>query len=268
MASKYSKNRQGIVSFIANLPLIRRVKLIKELIIEKLDTLDKKMNNLLDLASTKSIDLHSNLRPKVFCIGTGKTGTTSLETALKMLGFKMGDQASGELLIEDWAKRDFRRIIQLCKTADAFQDVPFCLDYTYQILDHAFPNAKFILTIRNSGEEWFESLTRFHSKRLAKRIGIQRLPTIDDHKNDPYHYKGWMWRTFELVYGTDTPLYDRKTYIDSYLNHNETVKDYFKNRPEDLLILNVSETDAMKNLCEFLNIQYSGQIMPHLNKSE
>lgn len=49
-------------------------------------------------------------RPKIFCIGSGKTGTTSVEKALKDLGFKMGDQVKGELLVNDYISRDFKAI--------------------------------------------------------------------------------------------------------------------------------------------------------------
>lgn len=44
---------------------------------------------------------------KVFCIGANKTGTTSLEKALKDLGFKMGDQGAAQGLIESYKRRNF-----------------------------------------------------------------------------------------------------------------------------------------------------------------
>lgn len=87
-------------------------------------------------------------RPKVFCVGRNKTGTTSIAKALRALGFKVGDQARAETLIEDWARRDFRKIVRYCRTADAFQDVPFSWPHTFEALDQAFPQSKFILTVR------------------------------------------------------------------------------------------------------------------------
>ena len=36
---------------------------------------------------------------KVFCIGFGRTGTTSLERALRDLGYRLGDQRQGELVL-------------------------------------------------------------------------------------------------------------------------------------------------------------------------
>lgn len=205
-----------------------------------------------------------NSSEKVFCIGKNKTGTTSIGKALETLGFKLGDQATAERLIEHWAKRNFDTIIKYCETADAFQDIPFSLEYTYQVLDYAFPNAKFILTIRNSPELWFESLKRFHTNRLGKG----RLPTADDHKNDLYCYKGFLWVAHSLNYGIDeSMIYNKEHYMKCYQEYNKRVMDYFKYRPNDLLILNVSEEAAMEVLCNFLKIKYNGQKMPHLNKS-
>ena len=48
---------------------------------------------------------------KVFCIGFPKTGTTSLEKALKDLGYRLGDQHQGELLVAAYAARNFKAII-------------------------------------------------------------------------------------------------------------------------------------------------------------
>ena len=95
--------------------------------------------------------------------------------ALEALGFRLGSQPDAELLIKDWEKGDFRRILDYCETADAFQDVPFCLEFTYQILDYAFPDSRFILTVRNTAEEWYESLVRFHTAI----VGTHRSPTAD-----------------------------------------------------------------------------------------
>lgn len=204
-------------------------------------------------------------KQKVFCIGMNKTGTTSLEAALKILGFKMGVQEKAELFLDDWAKRDFRRIIKYCKTADAFQDIPFSLDYTYQILDHMFPKSRFILTERNNADEWFESLLRHHTNIVGKN----RIPTPEDLKGFSYRYKGWLWLYHKYVFDADEKtLFDKKLYLQAYHKHNVQVLDYFKYHPGKLLVLNPSEPSAMELLCDFLEIKYRGQSFPHLNKSK
>ena len=192
--------------------------------------------------------------------------------ALALLGYRLGKQPEAELLLDDWVKRDFHRIINFCKTADAYQDIPFSLDYTYQILDHAFPRSKFILTVRNSSQEWYESLTSFHTKLVGKG----HLPTPDDLKKFPYRCnswfryrrKGWLWRVQQVIYGIDeSSLYDKAIYIAHYEAHNQSILNYFLHRPEDLLILNLSELDAMKSLCNFLGVPFENQTMPHENRS-
>lgn len=203
-------------------------------------------------------------RRKLFCIGFNKTGTTSLAAALCSLGFRVGDQIQAELLIDDWARRDFHRIIAYCRTADAFQDVPFSLNHTYAVMDHAYPGAKFILTIRDSADEWFDSLLRFH----AKLIGKHRVPTADDLRDYEYLGKGWLWHAHRLLFNVDeSNLYARAHYVEQYELHNRQVVDYFRHRPNDLLVLNVGQPDAMQSLCDFLRIGYDGRQMPHLNTS-
>lgn len=202
--------------------------------------------------------------PKVFCIGHNKTGTTSLQAALKDFGFAIGFQGESEIIMSDWIARDFRRIIELCKTADAFQDVPFSLDYTYQVVDYAFPGSKFILTVRNSPDEWYESLVRFY----GKLTGVNRIPVADDLKRFEGGGVGWLWRFQQYVYdATEETLFDKNLYKAYYENHNARVVEYFKYRPNDLLVLNLSDPSAMKKLCKFLGVKYTGQVMPHLNTS-
>lgn len=201
---------------------------------------------------------------KIFCIGRGKTGTTSMKQALRDLGYKVGIQSDAEILIDDWVVRDFRRIVQYCETADAFQDIPFSLDFTYQVLDYVFPGSKFILTVRNNEDEWYKSLVRFHSKIL----GIDHIPTADDLKKFWYHEEGRLWKNAQYIYGVDeSTLYDPVIYKKHYTSYNDQVVEYFRYRPSDLLVLNLAEPSAMRSLCGFLGIQYKGQTMPHLNRS-
>ena len=204
---------------------------------------------------------------KIFCIGFGKTGTTSIEQALKNFGFKMGNQSVGEILAEDWAKKRTYRIINFCNTADAFQDMPFGLPKLYKELDNAFPNSKFILTVRNNENKWFNSLIKFHAKIFAK--DKTKPPNETDLKNALYRYKGWALDTKKLFYDyPNIDLYNEKYYKNRYLNHIKDVKEYFKNRSEDLLILNVAQKDSYQKLAKFLDIKVDKNAQfPWLNKT-
>ena len=204
-------------------------------------------------------------KPKIFGIGLNKTGTTSLKFSMIELGFIVGEQRKAELLIEDWAKRDFKRIISYCKTAQFFQDLPFGLDYTYVALDQAFKGSKFILTVRDTPEQWYESLTRFHGNIWGKG---GKTPDKEDLKKAVYIYKGRPWRVNRLIF--DTPEenpYRREDLINYYVSYNEGVKRYFKYRPNDLLVLNVADNSAYSDLCTFLNMECEQKSFPWKNKT-
>jgi len=209
-------------------------------------------------------------KQKVFCVGRNKTGTTSLAAALELIGYRVGHQQEGELLIEDWAKRDFRSLIAYCRKSDAFQDIPFSIDFTFQAMDQAFPGSKFILTVRDSAEQWYASVVRFQKMRLRERTGDNRLPTARDLQEDPYIYPGYLWRIRQLVdrASEHEELYDKSALIRKYNEHSRRIRDYFQHRPDDLLVLNVAESSAMKSLCHFLGRPFQGQFMPQLNESK
>lgn len=204
-------------------------------------------------------------RPKVFCLGANKTGTTTIASVFRDHGFRVGNQRRAELLIKDWAVGDYRRIIEYCRTAEAFQDIPFSYPDTYRAMDQAFPGSKFILTVRNDPNEWFDSLVRFHTKLIGKN----HPPSADDLRSFSYIYRGFLWDAMRLRYGDDeTLLYNREWYCKCYQEHNHAIQQYFQERPDDLLIINVAEPDAMQRLLAFLNIPYTGQTMPHMNASK
>ncbi len=94
-------------------------------------------------------------KPKIFCIGRNKTGTTSLAHTFRDLGFTVGNQRTAEILHDtDYWRGDFTTLIDYCMSAQVFQDVPFSVGETFKHLDVAFPDARFILSIRSSPEVW------------------------------------------------------------------------------------------------------------------
>lgn len=201
---------------------------------------------------------------KVFCIGRNKTGTTSLGALLRQLGYRLGDQAAAEMLLRDWSRRDFRQIVKYCQTADAFQDIPFSLDDTYQAVDGAYPGSKFILSLRESAQQWYDSLVRSHTRLLGKG----RRPTAQDLQEFSYRYRGWLWENAQMIYGVnESTLYDRDLYMAHYQAHNEGVRAFFRHRPDDLLVVNVGEPSAVEKICRFLGKSPAGQQMPFLNRN-
>lgn len=204
-------------------------------------------------------------KSKIFCIGYNKTGTTSVEKILKDFNYNLGDQPKAEMLLSNWYNRDFEAIKKYCKTATAFQDVPFSLPYTYILLNEYFPNSKFILTVRDSPEQWYNSIVKFHSKLWGNEGNI---PTDKDLKKANYRYKGLAYEYMKHVYSTpNNDMYNREMLINSYNNHNKAVIDYFKSKPNKLIVINTSNKNDYFRLCEFLNKNPLSDNFPWENKT-
>lgn len=203
---------------------------------------------------------------KYFCVGFNKTGTTSLKRAFRTLGYVIGDQRTAEGFLASWAVRDFAGLIRYCRTGQVFQDVPFSLPYTYQVVDRAFPESKFILTVRDSSEQWYTSITRYHGKLWADgRVP----PTAEDLQNATYLYKGhpWDWNRWVFDSPAEDP-YNKLRLIECYERHCAVVIEYFRHRPDDLLVLNVAEDGAYQKFCSFLGVVSDQTAFPWANKTD
>jgi hypothetical protein len=201
---------------------------------------------------------------KIFCIGLNKTGTRSLRELFRNLDYRIGDLAIGELLLDAWKVRQFEPIIWLACTADFFKDIPFSCPDTYQALDRHFKSAKFILTVRDSAEQWCRSLTRYHSKIT----GGDRVPTLADLSNYPYRYPGWMARAMKLIYEvSDDDPYEPTHLMNFYEKYNHSVVEYFRDKSDRLLLVNLASDDSIQRIFKFIGREYDGTKMPHLNAS-
>ena len=201
---------------------------------------------------------------KVFCVGCNKTGTTSVKAAFNELGYRVGDEVAAKYLTNNWACRNFQPIIDYCHTAEAFQDSPFSFPFTYQALDIAFPNSKFILTVRDTSDQWYQSITRFH----AKLWGDGEIPTREQLQQAVNVYKGRPWEVNRLLFGSPPEQpYKKENLIDFYESHNKCIKEYFRHRPDDLLVLNVSSSSSYGDFCEFLGHPWTEKPFPWSNKT-
>lgn len=217
--------------------------------------LRREVNSLLSIGKTK-----------YFCVGRNKTGTTSVKKAFEEFGFIVGDQDEAEILHDKYFfEKNYEPIIKYCKTAQVFQDVPFSHYEIIEGLDSAFPNSKYILTIRDSSEQWYRSITSYH----AKRHGLNgRVPTYEDILNCGYRKKGFLKRLTLDAHGT-TPEdpYNKEKLIAHYEYHNAMVLDFFKDRPNDLLVINIADKNAFKSFTQFIGVQTSKTAFPWENKT-
>ena len=203
---------------------------------------------------------------KIFCIGANKTGTTSLSKTFKDWHFKVGIQREAEFIALDHYSRDVSKIIQYCNRAEVFQDVPFSLPNAYKYLDKAFPKSKFILTVRDNKDMWYNSCVKFHSKLFGDG---ENTPNWKDLEKFNYVKPGWPMIIHKKMYDlneNESP-YDYKKLTTFYEQHIIDVKNYFQDRPEDLLIINLSNENSFQNLKKFLGIKSNLQTFPWENKT-
>jgi hypothetical protein len=173
---------------------------------------------------------------KVFGIGFHKTGTSTLRVALSKLGYKVCDAYLD--CVESLSKGDLSPILNIVAQYDAFEDNPWPV--LYQEMDRRYPGSKFILTIRNE-QKWIKSMVNYFGK-----------------ENTPMR---------EWIYGFGCPKGNEKIYLERYRKHNKEVIEYFKNRPDDLLILSLERGDGWNELCNFLKVPVPDKPFPHVNKS-
>lgn len=218
---------------------------------------------------------------KLFCIGANKTGTTTLELVFNALGYRMPSQVEQEMRIslQLW-QGNLLPLQEFCARYDAFQDLPFAIGQAYVQADALFPGSKFILTLREP-DAWFDSLKRFHLKGVLSRAGVTDTDQVDEETlkdQNVYLYQNYFYeiskhftavvRDGEVEYDWDL-LYDREHRIKLYNQRNEAIIRYFKDRPDDLLVIDVTQEQDISRILDFLGLPAKLNFqMPHLNRSK
>ncbi len=227
----------------------------------KLNSLSKQLSRPFRIRRNRRL---AQGKTKYFCIGRNKTGTTSLKKAFEDLGFLVGDQRTAELLADKYYfDGDFTPIIAYCESAQVFQDIPFSLGETFKHLDKAYPGSKFILTIGDDAEQWYRSITRFH----AKRFGGGLIPTAENLKAARYRRKGYLYRFVKLHGAPDSDIYNKEILMSHYNRHNESVQEYFRDRPGDLLVINLAREGSYRKFVEFIDAESECSSFPWKNKT-
>lgn len=213
---------------------------------------------------------------KIFGIGYNKTGTTTLETVLRLYGYHMPNQQQQEIrLSKSTFQTNYEEMSSFCSHYDAFQDMPFSQGLTYVAADAIFPNSKFILTERPAAS-WFESMCRFH-KKIFNISNLSQLTEKDIIEKINYLYPGYFHSNKERILSSFEHdlrkvnwdrIYDEEWYIQMYKQRNDEIKRYFMRAPEKLLVIDITQEENTRKICDFLNIPVECIIeMPHCNST-
>ncbi len=171
---------------------------------------------------------------RIFGIGMHKTATTSLHAALKILGFDSAHWESAHWAKAIWEEMNEHGRSLTLEKSYAVSDLPITI--MYRQLDAAYPGSKFILTVRNEGA-WLESV-RNHWSHEHNRFR-------EAWSKDPFTH-----RIHKEIYGQKG--FDADLFLARYRKHNADVREYFKGRPGDLLVMDVDRKSGWPALCGFL----------------
>jgi len=209
---------------------------------------------------------------KIFGIGLGHTGTTSLNSALNILGIKSYHCPLDMTTYKEISGGKYE--LTVLKHYQAITDVTTVPIYPQ--LDTVYPGSKFILTIREK-QAWLKSMKR-----------VNKMWLMYLHKN--------RWQKFWIRFNEERPLKGRRLALKSawnrvqtdqclelnrlltygglafqderrlayvYDQHYKGVLAYFKDRQQDLLVMNICEGEEWAKLCPFLNKDIPNQTFPH-----
>lgn len=181
------------------------------------------------------MSIRQPIRPRVFCIGWHKTGTSTLGLALIELGYSVvGCRLD---MVHPLRRGDIDSALATAGQYDAVQDVPWAA--LFRELDDRYPGSRFILTERDESA-WLRSAAR--------------------------HFDGTYVPMHEWLYGQGILEGNEQLYLERYRRHNREVREYFRGRESDLLIMNLENGNGWDMLCDFLGREIPRRPFPHANK--
>jgi len=123
---------------------------------------------------------------KIFGIGTSRTGTSTLNRALNLLGIKSVHKAS---YLTDYVKVNMATgnfLLYGLEDYRGFSDHP--IDWLYKELDKQYPNSLFIYTKRKDREAWIRSMHILVQASKEPRDEKKWREDYKKHQKDIYEY--------------------------------------------------------------------------------
>jgi hypothetical protein len=177
--------------------------------------------------------------PKILGIGLSKTGTTSLFAALHRLGYRSATNRHLQRVgLAGWFVGDFSP--DYLAEWDAITDLP--IGTYFHDLDRRYPGSKFILTTRDI-DTWLDS---------ARRQWLRRPPPQE----------GFKLRVRLATYGITG--FDAERFRFVFQAHERNVRQYFRDRPGDLMVMNLAAGDGWPELCRFLGRPVPDEPFPNV----
>lgn len=160
---------------------------------------------------------------KIVGIGFGKTGTSTLADCLKQLGYR--HFTWNKHFYDAYAAGNMAEVDRVLDAHDSFDDWPWPELYRY--VDARHPGSRFVLTRRKDVDTFLRSLDTHANRRSDKTR---------------------LWQ----IYGMPQGVFQPEVAAERYLRHTDEVRQYFAERPQDLLELCWETGDGWAQLAPFL----------------
>ena len=207
---------------------------------------------------------------KVIGAGLSKTGTKSLAKALRILGYTVYDRLEhAKFHFNEWVdlqcEGKMPDFVEMYRGVDVVISLPAA--FWFQEISEAFPDAKVILTLRDSEDVWAQSwvkhikyTTSYGGYRYVNRIAISWLLRIFTAHSVHRLLQSFLYPTLTAEFGSLNPK-STVVFKKKYREHNKRVQAVIPK--EKLLIYNVNQ--GWKPLCEFLGCDVPDQEFPKEN---
>ncbi|WPJ97739.1 sulfotransferase [Coraliomargarita algicola] len=204
---------------------------------------------------------------KVFVIGLPKTGTTSVDAALTMLGYRCRHNPFNFRAL---AMRGCYRF----EPVDDWDALSNFGEHFYPQLDKEYPNSRFILTTREK-ESWLTSVERQFSK--FDGLGLHHMPlrarnvfcswkhlrrAVSYYIGDYFEPRLMHMRL--QIFGSYA--FNKDLYSQVYDLHLAAARAYFRDRKADYLEIELQSNSGWGPLCEFLDCEEPQEDFPHLRR--
>ncbi len=165
----------------------------------------------------------------VFCVGLCETGGPVLAEAMGILGFPVRVDPPAEEMLAG----EFPEIIASWHGLGGPGSAAM-----FRELDLAFPQSKFILSLR-SPHEWIEAIAH-----RSACVGLGDAPA--------------------RLYGGGS--FDRDSMLATYELHKAAVLAHFVGREDDLLLVDLYSGEGWDVLCPFLGVRQPRRLFPRLDR--
>lgn len=198
--------------------------------------------------------MHKRQAPKIFQIGFNKCGTTTLYNFFQNNGIRSIHNDAGKLAssIHSNYSNNKKLLSKKYEQHQAFFDMENVFEHPpkyiylelYKELDKQYPGSKFILNTRDK-QAWLRSRARHYIRRLDKDY----LDKLADQ--------------YQLTKIEMLEQWERE-----WDQHQNAVIEYFKNRPNDLLVFNIDTDSPNKLVAFFKDMQLDPSLYKHTDPSQ